>query len=736
MNAPPSEVDACAMEPIRVPGAIQPHGALLVLNEADRRVLQVSANAAALFAAPVVAGEGLEGLAGPAFGQALADWLATPDPFFRRTARIGGGVFQVMGHRTRQGVLLEFEPDDPEAKETLDTLYPRLQRFLEVIDTIGEPDAVAHEAARLVRRLTGFNRVLVYRFDEAWNGTVIAEDGDGVLPSYLGLRFPASDIPTQARELYRLNRLRLIPDCGYVAVPVQPPVSPLDGVALDLSFAMLRSVSPVHLEYMRNMGTAASMSVSLVVDGRLWGLIACHHQAPHRVSPAVRTACDSIGQSLAQHLGARERMEEAAQRIALKRIETGLLARLARAGEFRRGLLENAEAWLALADAAGAAVLSPEAVHTVGRTPSEPQIRALGAWLQAQDLPPVFATDRLSDRFADAAAYAEVGSGLLALSVSRLHASYIMWFRPELVWTVTWAGDPRKPVESGRINPRLSFAHWQELVRGQSAPWRRAEIDGAADFRNAILEFVLRRAEERAELTDELQRTNRELESFSYSVSHDLRAPFRHIVGYAELLAERAGHLDERARHYLDSIVEAALSAGRLVDDLLHFSQLNRATLATGRVDMTKLANEARRSLQAETEGRAVEWRIGALPDAWGDAALLRQALLNLMSNAVKYSRGRDPAVIELVGEERSSETVYIVRDNGIGFDMTYVGKLFGVFQRLHRVEDFEGTGIGLALTKRVIDRHGGWITAEGKVDAGATFTFALPKNDMESGLG
>jgi light-regulated signal transduction histidine kinase (bacteriophytochrome) len=293
---------------------------------------------------------------------------------------------------------------------------------------------------------------------------------------------------------------------------------------------------------------------------------------------------------------------------------------------------------------------------------------------------------------------------------------------------VTWAGEPERGGKGKDLHPRSSFARWQEQVRRRSAPWRPAEVEGAGELRNAIQDFVLRRAEERAALTDALQRSNKELESFSYSVSHDLRAPFRHIVGYAELLGERAGDLDGRARHYLDSIKEAALSAGRLVDDLLKFSQLNRAALTVSQVDMGKLVAEVRRSLEPETSGRNVVWQIGVLPDAWGDPALLRQALLNLIANAVKYTRGREPAVITVFGEQRGGETIYAVRDNGIGFDMAYVGKLFGVFQRLHRMEDFEGTGIGLALTKRVIDRHAGWIRAEGVVDEGATFTFGLPE--------
>jgi light-regulated signal transduction histidine kinase (bacteriophytochrome) len=295
---------------------------------------------------------------------------------------------------------------------------------------------------------------------------------------------------------------------------------------------------------------------------------------------------------------------------------------------------------------------------------------------------------------------------------------------------VLWAGDPReaKQLENERLTPRNSFASWKELVRGRSVAWSKAEIDGALDFRSAIINFVLRQAEERAELTSQLQRSNRELESFSYSVSHDLRAPFRHIVGYTQLLRDREQSLSPQSLHYLDSINEAAASAGQLVDDLLSFSQLGRTALSMSPVDMQKVMQEIVRSMEPDIRGREIEWRIHPLPPANGDAALLRQALYNLVDNAIKYSRDRTPAIIEISGEQHASECVYTVRDNGVGFDMAYAHKLFGVFQRLHRMEDFAGTGIGLALTHRIIERHGGWIKAQGAVDRGAEFRFGIPR--------
>jgi two-component system, chemotaxis family, sensor kinase Cph1 len=255
-------------------------------------------------------------------------------------------------------------------------------------------------------------------------------------------------------------------------------------------------------------------------------------------------------------------------------------------------------------------------------------------------------------------------------------------------------------------------------------------VESADAFRTSIQTMVLRRAEERAELSDRLERANKELESFSYSVSHDLRAPFRHVAGFAELLAAREPNLDERSKHYVQSITDAALAAGRLVDDLLNFSQLGRASLNRSTVDMNKLATEVRRSMQPDLVDRNVAWNIGTLPKAWGDGAMLRQALQNLFENAVKYTAKRADAEITVEGVDLGDTTQYTVRDNGVGFEMAYAHKLFGVFQRLHRTEDFEGTGIGLALVKRIVERHGGTVSAEGATGQGAAFTLTLPKRE------
>ena len=242
-----------------------------------------------------------------------------------------------------------------------------------------------------------------------------------------------------------------------------------------------------------------------------------------------------------------------------------------------------------------------------------------------------------------------------------------------------------------------------------------------AEARDALEERVRQR-------TEELQATNRELEAFSYSVSHDLRAPLRHVTGFASLLSQHAGGaLDDTGRRYLTTITDAASRMGRLIDDLLAFSRMGRASLAPRDMDLRQLVCEARSEVAPEHAGRTVEWEVGPLPRVYADPALLRPALVNLLSNAVKYTATREVARIAVGAHEASGEIVVHVRDNGVGFEMQYAHKLFSLFQRLHRAEEFEGTGVGLANVRRIVQRHGGRTWAEGEPGVGATFYFSLP---------
>jgi light-regulated signal transduction histidine kinase (bacteriophytochrome) len=637
----------------------------------------------------------------------------------------------MMLHRHDGLLIAEFQRPDGLRAPSLSP-YPLLRAFIAAASESETVDELCDRAVRVLQRLTGFGRVKAYRFDVEGNGLVNAEVAEQGYPSYLGLCFPASDIPAQARELYCLNRIRVIEDAGYEPARLIPAQSPATDRPLDLSFSALRSVSPVHLHYMRNMQTWASMSVSIVVDGKLWGLVSCHHNTPRAVPFHIRSACELVGRVLSLQVESRETHVRSERMLSIRQRIVQLLGAIADHDSVLLGVRTLPEVFVNFVGAAGAAVVSGSGCELYGNTPGKAHVMALAAWL-SQRSDDIFHTDNAGRDIPRVAGLYPVGSGVLAVSISEIHPHYLIWFKPEQSQIVNWAGRPDKTLtESGSLSPRQSFAKWQQVVEGFSTPWNDSEVEGVQELRLAILGIVLRKAEELAQLSEDLERSNKELEAFSYSVSHDLRAPLRHIAGYAELLSEMEGaNLSERGVRFLETIEESARFAGTLVDNLLSFSQMGRSAMRLSDVNLAALVASIQLEMRPDYEGREIQWRVNALPVVVADPAFLHLAMRNLLANAIKYTRDRSVATIEIDVEDRESETVISVRDNGVGFDMQYVGKLFGVFQRLHRMEEFEGTGIGLANVRRIVERHGGTVWAQGAVDQGATFYISLPKRTL-----
>jgi chemotaxis family two-component system sensor kinase Cph1 len=743
----PGPQSQCEAEAIHIPGGIQPHGYLLCVTEA-LIVQQVSENFAALTGKPAASlpGESIETLLGAATAGRLAQAAAATidqaplyigvagNPFFEPGAPASSAAhdreFDIILHRHDGNLIVELEVARHARPDVFAAIYPLVRTFARSLQDASTTQELAGLAVREVRAITGFGRVLLYSFDEQGRSHVLAEHIEDGYASFLNQTFPASDIPSQARALYIKQRVRLVADVDAKASPLVPPLNPVTGRPLDLTYAMLRSFSPIHLEYMRNMGTHASMSISLVVRGRLWGLISCHDHDPRLVPFEARMAVEHLGNMMSLQLEAKEERAENAYLLTLRRRMSNLIATMSVHDSYIEALESSPEDMLCFAGTAGAAIVAEGKATLIGATPDADTVLALAQWLAA-GTKGVYATDALAAVWPRAAHHIGTASGILAVPTSQIFRHYVIWFRPETAWTIKWAGEPVKRVSAadGSVAPRKDFSPWLETVRNRSMRWQPVELDIAAEFRLAMLNVVLRRAEETAELALELRRANKELEAFSYSVSHDLRAPLRHIAGYGDLLRENEGvKLSERGQRFLNNILDSARFAGTLVDDLLTFSQMGRAALRPTPVDLNEMVQAVVDEFGSETAGRKVEWVIPKLPKVTGDPAFLQIALRNLLSNAVKYTRTREAAKIEITVNSTAQEYIVSVRDNGVGFNMKYVHKLFGVFQRLHRAEEFDGTGIGLANVRRIIERHDGRTWAEGREGEGAAFHFSLPK--------
>ncbi|MBE7182162.1 MAG: GAF domain-containing protein, partial [Terriglobus roseus] len=358
--------------------------------------------------------------------------------------------------------------------------------------------------------LTGFDRALLYCFDDEGHGTVLTEANSGRLPSYLDLRFPATDIPAQARALYLLNTVRIIPDANYTPSPVMRLAERTGALGkelqdfpdLDLSLSVLRSVSPVHLEYMRNMGTMSSMSVSIVVDGKLWGLVSGHHAEPRTVPYLVRSACDMLSKMVGTQLNALRTAERLYTLVDFHAVQRELLTQIAAEFDYIAALATRMDRLMQVTQATGVVFWDAGTVFTGGRVPSQQVLAEIVSWLDAKGEFESYMTRTLGAELPESAPAAAEASGLLAIRLSELSQRYILWFKSEVLETVTWAGEPVKRVDANeRLHPRVSFGQWQETFRGQSARWTEVEKESAEQFRSALVTIGLQRAEEEAELS-------------------------------------------------------------------------------------------------------------------------------------------------------------------------------------------------------------------------------------------
>lgn len=508
-----ADLTNCERELIHLAGSVQPHGLLLALREPDLRIIQASANVQTLL------GVHVEGLLKQSVAElggdiqavikqacALATDLAEPAPL-RCRVQVGGRPRDFEGtlHRVRgtdggQVLLVEIEPvgADHVQAQTVDIPGAQLRELLgQAVQRFSAASAIgtlADGVVRCFRDMLGYDRVMVYKFDPDGHGKIIAEARDPRLESLLGHHYPASDIPQRARELYLRNRLRVLVDVHYEPSPLVPRQLPGSGEELDMSMCQLRSMSPLHLQYLKNMGVTATLVVSLVREGKLWGLIACHHYAPRNLRFAVRAAADLLAEVTATRIAAIENYAHAQVAIQVRRLEQRLVEATSTEGDWRLALFRNPRTVLQPLEATGAALFHEGELLTAGETPSTAELRALMQWIDAQAFDGLFSCSSVSRANAALDSLTPTASGVLAVKLSASKPDYLMWFRKEQLLTVTWAGDPSKPMVANNpleLSPRSSFAAWSEIVRGTALPWSNSELALGRAFGASLVDIIV-----------------------------------------------------------------------------------------------------------------------------------------------------------------------------------------------------------------------------------------------------
>ncbi|HEY9853902.1 MAG TPA: ATP-binding protein [Leptolyngbyaceae cyanobacterium] len=507
----------CDEEAIHIPGSIQPHGVLLVLREPQLTILQASNNTADFFGISPerIIKKNISELIDDSQLISLKEALANEDiqivnPFkLSLFTTTGNRLFDGIIHRNDGVLILELEPAPSPENVPFFNFYHLVRTSASKIQESSNLQILCETIAKEIKQLTGFDRVMLYKFNAEGHGTVVAEEKNSELEPFLGLNYPASDIPKQARRLYCLNWLRLIPDINYQPVEITPTNNPVNNDFLDLSHSALRSVSPLHVEYLQNMGVGASMSISLVKEQKLWGLVACHHYSAKYVSYEVRTACKFLAQVMSLELTAKENNQDYDYKLKLKSINNKLIEYMSRDNNFVGGLVQHYPNLLDLVSANGAAVCIGKDCVVVGKTPEVVDIQKLIKLLDNHKQE-IFYTDSLAQLYPEAEKYKDLASGLIAISISPTLSNYVLWFRPEVIQTVNWAGNPNEAVEikdngKVRLSPRKSFQLWKETVKLKSLPWKQCEIEAALELKNAIITIVLRQVDELAKLNAALQ---------------------------------------------------------------------------------------------------------------------------------------------------------------------------------------------------------------------------------------
>ncbi|MEO1652443.1 MAG: ATP-binding protein, partial [Bacteroidota bacterium] len=718
----------CDLEPIHIPGYIQGFGALIAADAQSHQVLYVSENLFYLLdctpkSLPIYLSDLLE-------LEEYNQLLASPDYPFEISRRQQSLL--LMPHEYQGLHILDFEPL-LDKENSAHQFQQRIGKVLNQLHLAPNVDQLCQELSQHVHQLLGYDRVMIYKFDQFWNGQVIAEARRDHLEPYLGLHYPASDIPRPAREMFLKHRVRLIQDIQLPAYSVQALDQERKDQHLDLSHSQLRGVSPIHIEYLQNMGVRASLTISIIVNGKLWGLIACHHQEPKFVGYHMRESTYFMGQVFATLLLHKVSQTDLARTNSANQVRSQLIEQISKNRSIQEGLRDPQQKILELNTAQGVAIILENQSDFLGTCPDESAVEHLLHWLNNSMEEEVFFTDCLSDQYHLGKEIRQEASGILAIRIHKDPASFIIWFKPEQTQKIKWAGKPSKqgatPSDDTprQLSPRKSFQQWEQEIRGYSLPWEEYEVQAARAFRENIINIIIAKYDEIKALNEKLQKANQELETFSYSISHDLRAPLRAVDGYAHILKEDyMDSLDAFGQKTIKSIIEGTKRMNGLIDDMLRYAGLGNSIQIINSFEVLPVFEEIKADLLIENSERAINLKVAKnLPPIVGDRPMVQQLLYNILANAVKYTRIRKQAEIELSFVPNTNPVVYFVKDNGIGISEGMFQQIFDMFTRSVGKE-YEGSGIGLALVKRIVERHRGEVWVESELGKGATFFFYL----------
>jgi light-regulated signal transduction histidine kinase (bacteriophytochrome)/DNA-binding NarL/FixJ family response regulator/HPt (histidine-containing phosphotransfer) domain-containing protein len=735
---PDRKISLCDNELIHIPGAIQPHGAMLVTRTDEWLVSHASANLHDMLGlhARAVLGRPLRDAIGEHACAALQGIEPSNGvgPTAVQLAIIGpnGCGLHLRANRLGRQVCIDIEPADLDARYTSPLMLT--QPVLDSFKHATSGAELCDLAVRGLQAITFYDRVMVYRFTDTGDGEVVAEICGPPIESCLGLRFPASDIPPQARRQYLRQRVGMVPDACYTPVPMLADPLLDDRLPIDMTYSQLRSVSPLHREYMRNMKTRASLTVGLVDGDRVWGMMVCHHATPRVSGTELRAAANVIGQVVSLLHGSLRQADLSTQRLRRNTMLRTLVDRLSSSVTLATALDAVQSELLHLVDASGIVIRLSGTTLVFGRAPDPKMAGQIVAMLQTESGGEIMAVDDMGCRYPDSDLPMDSCCGALILPLSYNSDDAILWLRPEHWQTVNWGGDPashdQPDPHSGTILPRKSFQSWKEVVKHRSLPWTQADIALAAEVARRLEAEIVRRT--KAELA-QAQDASRAKSRFLAGMTHELRTPLHGILGYAQLLSAEGG-LNALQAMRVHAMMGASTHLLEMINRVLELSEIEaeQVRLCPAPVEVEAVISACLDVVRPTAQAKGLVLSIKAAPgmatDIVADSMRLRQMLLNLLGNAVKFT---DAGTVEVrLARAATASAIRIeVADTGPGIPATQRTRLFQDFERLenHDLASVEGAGLGLALSARLAALMGGCIGFEPGETGGSVFWLELP---------
>lgn len=718
--------DNCSEEPIHRPVAIHSDSMMLVMDVASApTLLAVSDNLATHFGLSLDALWAKPNLSWlpPSIRDVIdnAQRVSSLPKQLPDALTLEGQNFCVTYHRHEGRLVFDFEgPADTAVETGAVTEVARAFRQCE------NTESLYALSTKLIAESFGYDRVMLYKFSPDLHGSVVGEHKLDRLEPFLGLHYPATDIPKMARDLFLLNKSRIIPDVNApVAYLTFNPAIDSTIPHLDLSFSQVRATSPIHIEYLQNMGVGATLTLAVIFNNQLWGLFACHHYSPRRTSQEHRLIGEIMADMLAKRIFELDSQRERTLEDQNRQIESRLLEKIQISDQYRIAITQNAPQIGELCSSDGAVLVTlDKPVYKHGNVPSDKTLLAIRDWLTNKNHNEIFHTDHFGqDVPVDIGSDKPIG-GMLAACLSTFSQSYFLWFRSPVSQHVNWAGDPNNSVvveeasdgKQFRLSPRQSFAKWRQTIEGQSLPWERRSLDMADRIRQGLFKIELRHT---AKLVEQ---SNKDFMQLTFSAAHDLQEPLRTQLNFIDLLNEAMNEGDSSEFPFFTSRLSVSTHRMQeLVTDLLDYSRLSVSN-SLKETDLNVIMEQIRDELEGVITETKTTLKVEHLPTILCDSSKIHQLLQNLMTNAIKYvSAGVDPNIS--VFSESSDDFVTInVKDNGIGIDPQFHKKIFTMFQRLHSREEYNGTGIGLAVCAKVAETMGAEIGVTSSLGQGSTF--------------